>query len=126
MDAGRLRHRVTIQRPVRERQALGSFEEKFEDWFETWASVEPLGPREYVAAAMIASDITTRIRIRWAVARTGIDATMRVAVRKMSGSPTDVTYYKIEGNPIDILGRRREIHLMCRSRDAEGFRQGAP
>lgn len=123
MEAGELRHRVMIQRPVNERQALGSFEEKFEDYLEVWASIEPLSPREYLAAAQIASDITTRIKIRY---RPGIDATMRVVHRKVSGSPTEETIYKIEGNPIDVFGRRREIHLMCRHRDAEGFRQGPP
>ncbi len=123
MEAGELRHRIMIQRPNTERQALGSFEEIYEDYLECWASIEPIGPRELIAAAQIASEITTRIRIRY---RPGIDATMRVVHRKVSGSPTEETIYKIEGNPIDVLGRRREIHLMCRHRDAEGFRQGAP
>lgn len=121
MKVGDLRHRIQIQRPVQVRTDSGAFEEVFETWIRCWAAIEPLSPREIFAAAQVQSDITTRIRIRY---RPGITAKMRIAWQREAGSPSIIEYFDIEGPPIELNTQRDEIHLMCRRRDAEGFRTG--
>lgn len=121
MRAGELRHRLKIQRPVQVRTGSGAFDEVFETWLEVWGAVEPLTPREIFAAAQVQSDITTRVRIRY---RPGITAKMRVAWQREAGSPSIMEYFDIEGPPIEPNTVRDELWLMCRRRDAEGFRTG--
>lgn len=77
LRAGRLRHRVDIQRRQQAReQASGAVEEV---WVTVWpkvpAAVEPLSVREYLAADARQSQITCRITIR---AREGLTADMRI------------------------------------------------
>lgn len=123
MEIGELRHKITIQRPTLVRGELGGSSEVFEDWLvNIWASIEPLSPAEFFAAAQVASEQTLRIRIRY---RPGITAQMRIRHQVGGGSPTNYVYFDIEGEPLDVFGRRREIHLMCKRRQAEGFRTGA-
>lgn len=77
--------------------------------------------REQFAAQQISAEIDTRIRIRF---RRGITAKMRVRHLVSAGSPSLFDYYDIVGPPVDIGGRRRELHLNCTKLDAEGFRTG--
>ncbi len=124
METGSLRHKVDIERPVEVRGELGGTSEQFELFLENiWASVEPLSPSEYFAAAQVQSETSVRIRIRY---RPGITSTMRVRQLVSRGSsPSQYRYFSIEGEPLSVLGRDREIHLMCKLREAEGFRTGA-
>lgn len=121
MLSGPMRHRVWIQRPTEVRTDSGAFTEAFEDWLEVWADIEPLSVREALIAQGIVSDITTRIRMRW---RDAITAKMRIRHQVVSGSPSSSDYYDIEGPPMNVNGRRVEMWLMCKRRDAEGFRTG--
>lgn len=121
MLAGKLIHRVWIQTPIEVRGATGSHKQRFTDWIEVWASVEPLSPREIFAAQQVASDLTTRIRMRW---RDGLHAKMRIRHQRSAGSPTVSDYYDIEGPPVRIDGKSVELWLYCRFRDAQGFRSG--
>lgn len=122
MEIGELRHKVTIERPVTLTDELGGTSEQFEPFLENiWASVEPLSPSEFFAGAQVASESTVRVRIRF---RPGITSKMRVKQLKVAGSPSEYVYYSIEGEPLSVFGRHREIHLMCKLREAEGFRQG--
>lgn len=82
MEAGKLRHRVTIERltpledsagPMRDAQG-----ETVRAWLPiatVWASIEPLSVREFIAAAATQSQVTTRITIRY---RDGLDAAVRI------------------------------------------------
>lgn len=92
LDAGRLRHRITIERPVSSDDSAGNL-------VTTWelvkhnvaAEVAPLSARslsmrEFVAAQSIQSKPTATITLRW---RTWLRADMRIIHRG--------TIYNIEG-----------------------------
>lgn len=104
VDAGRLRHRVTIERRVNVQDATTGAVTP------TWVSVardvpaaiEPLSVREFIAAAAVQSEVSVRIVIRY---RTGIDATMRVRQGK--------TVYAVEGVLADAGSGRDYLTLAC-------------
>jgi SPP1 family predicted phage head-tail adaptor len=123
VESGKLRHKITIERPIPGRSERGGVRESYEPWLtDIWAEVLGLGPKELMAAQQVQSSVTAKIRIRY---RPGINAKMRVRwARSEGGSPTKVDYYDIEGPPIEVQGRTNEIWLMCVRRDAEGYRTG--
>jgi len=101
MRAGRLRHRITIQRPSSSAGALG---EKIKSWADVstvWAAIEPLRGREFLEAHQQESEITTRFIIRY---KGGLNTRMRISF----GSK----YYKIESiiNPDE---RNRYLEIMA-------------
>ena len=105
MKAGSLRHKVTIQRVS---QTLDSSRQTVDLWTkvdDVWAAVEPLTGRELVNAQQIQPDVTHLVKIRY---RDDVTAKMRV----LHGSRV----LNIEGPPINIEERDRELHLMCRER----------
>lgn len=75
--AGRLRHRVDIQRKeVTQDPGTGAISETWvTQWEKVPAEIEPLSAREFVAAQAVQSQVTTRIVIRY---RDGLVATMRI------------------------------------------------
>lgn len=102
MQAGRLRHRITIQEPV---VARNGFNEAITTWSNVatvWASVEPISGREFFAAEHVQSEITHRVRLRY---RPGVTSEMRVS---FGGR-----YLQIE-SVIDVRERNAEMQLMCR------------
>jgi SPP1 family predicted phage head-tail adaptor len=65
MEAGRLRHRVTIQSMTEAQDGTtGAITESWSAGDTTWASIEPLSGREYLAAQEMQSQIMARITIR--------------------------------------------------------------
>lgn len=103
IDAGRLRHRITIQ-AYRE-VGRTRFNEPIMDWCDVarvWASVEPISGREYWASAQVQSEVTHRIRIRY---RPGIKPTMRVLYQGRE--------FEIE-SVIDYQARHEFLQLMCK------------
>lgn len=118
VEAGRLRHRVTLQRRVESQGSTGEVTWTWQDEDVVWAAVEPIQGREFFASQQVQAEVTTRIRIRY---RPNIDAKMRVKHVTDAGSPGAVVYYGIEA-VINPKHRRRELQLMCRERDAEGWR----
>lgn len=75
IDAGRLRHRVTIQYPADARDSFGAPEIDWETFAVVWAAIEPLSAREFVSAQAEQSKVVGRITIRKLA---GIDADMRI------------------------------------------------
>lgn len=121
MRAGDLRDRVTIQRNLDARSGSGAVLDQFEDWLTRIAAkVENITGGERWAQAQPIADVTTRIRIRY---RAGLTPKMRVKHERGSGSPTLVDLYDVEA-VIPADSRSVEVFLMCRKRDAEGFRTG--
>lgn len=118
MRAGRLKHRVVLQRRAETQNAIGEVVWSYEDVATVWASVEPLQGREFFGAAQVQSDVTTRIRIRY---RAGVNTKMRAVHVAQDGSPTLYDFYDIQA-VIEPHRARRELQLMCVKRDAEGFR----
>lgn len=102
MNAGKLRHRVTIQDPQSARDTFGAEIVNYVDVATVWAAVDPLQGREFFDAQADNAEVTTRIRIRY---RSGIKPTMRVVWGDHE--------YDIR-SVIEIESRRRELHLMCR------------
>jgi SPP1 family predicted phage head-tail adaptor len=118
MRAGRLRHKVTLQRRVETTNAIGETVWYYADVAEIFAHIEPLSGKEYFGAQQVQSDVTTRVRVRY---RTGLQPTMRLVHVREAGSPTLFDYYDIQ-SIIQPHTDRRELQLMCIRRDAEGFR----
>jgi SPP1 family predicted phage head-tail adaptor len=96
IEAGKLRHRIRIERrdyyydsngqPIQNPET-GETPQRWVEVQTVWAAIEPLSAREFIQSAALQSQITARIVIRY---RDGLDAAMRlVHVRK--GRP-DVIY----------------------------------
>lgn len=65
MNAGKLRHRVTIQNFSEQQDPYtGEITKKWSDMSTVWAQVAPLSVREFIAAAAEQGEVTTRITIR--------------------------------------------------------------
>ena len=110
MRSGKLRHQVTIHRPDYTQDPVTG--EMTPSWIEvtkTWASVEPLSTREFIAAAANQSKVSVRILIRY---RAGIDATMRILHRDK--------IYNIEGVLADRVSGLEYLTLPC----SEGVNDG--
>jgi len=103
MQAGRLRHRITIEQKSVQRGAQGG---EVVTWTAFAANVpaeaEPMSGREYVTLRAGQADITIRFRLRYLA---GVNPAMRV---NWNGDP-----YEIE-DVIDVRGRRVQLELMCR------------
>jgi len=103
MQAGKLRHRVTIQQKSVTQNSYG---EEIVTWAElatVWASVEDLSGREFYEARQVpAAEVTTRVRIRY---RSDVEPTMRIV---HGGRTLEIVFV------LDPEGRRRETVLMCR------------
>ena len=103
MRAGRLRHRVTIQRPVNMQSEYGSKTGyAWEDLATVWASVEPLRGREFLDAEAEGAEVTTRIVIRY---RENVGPACRVV---WGTRAYDVV------STLSVEERDRQIELMCR------------
>lgn len=79
MRSGKLRHRVTLQKPERVRDPLtGGWVDGWGEVATVWASIEPLSAREFIAAQASQSEVTARIVIRH---RPDVIAAMRILYR---------------------------------------------
>lgn len=102
MQAGRLRHRVSIQQRVEARNGYGELITTWSTLATVWGSVEPIRGREFFEAEQVQSEISTRVRIRY---YDGITAQMRVlfGARKLQIVAV-----------IDVNERHKEMQLMCK------------
>ncbi len=65
LEAGRLRHRVRIERIVSTQDPVtGAMTDTWTEVAKVWAGVEPLSAREFVQSAAGQSEVTARITIR--------------------------------------------------------------
>ncbi|HIE0939541.1 TPA: phage head closure protein [Serratia marcescens] len=79
MQAGKLRHRITLQKPVKVQDPeTGSVENIWQDLAQLWAEVSPLSARELVSAQAMQNAVTTRITIRY---RQDIEPKYRILFR---------------------------------------------
>lgn len=65
MRAGRLRHRITIQNPTKQRNAVGETVLAWTDLATVPAAVEPVSGKEFFAAKQIIAEVTHKIRTRY-------------------------------------------------------------
>ena len=103
MKAGALDQRIVIERLVEGQDELGQPINQWLPIVTTWAAVEPLVGREYLAAAALVAEVTARIRMRY---RPGITAADRVI--------HDGTVYGVT-SVADVHSSRRELVLMVRA-----------
>ena len=101
MQAGRLRHRVLIQKYEQTFDGWGTPIKGWADWAQVWAAIEPLRGQEFIAAQAAQSSTTVRVRIR---RRPGITTEMRLVF--------EGRFYNIKA-VIETETRRREVQLMC-------------
>ncbi len=64
MKAGRLRHRITLERAT-ESNDMGQITKSWSSVGSYWAGIEPLNGRELVTAQSVKPDVTTRIVLRY-------------------------------------------------------------
>lgn len=101
--AGRLRHRVTLQRLEQQRNALGEALDTWVPLASVWAEVRDLSGREwYEARQLPEGDVSTTIIIRH---RSDVRRTMRVI---FGARVFDIVAV------LDKDGRGRMLQLMCR------------
>ena len=62
---GKLRHQISLLKPIIVKDALGQEIEKLEVQKTVWASIEPLSGKEYFSAKQINSEATVKITIRY-------------------------------------------------------------
>ena len=101
MRAGKLRHKLELQRNSPSRNAVG---EEVADWRTIevfWGAIIPLSGRELLNAQQGAAEMSHRIERRYV---SGITATDRV---KFGSRTFDINAV------INVDERDRELHLMC-------------
>ena len=103
MRSGQLDQRISVERLVEGYDELGQPINTWLPIITTWAAVEPLVGREYLAAAALVAEVTARIRMRY---RPGITAADRVIHGGTTYGVTSVA---------DVHSSRRELHLMCKA-----------
>ncbi|GKO57945.1 head-tail adaptor protein [Klebsiella pneumoniae] len=110
MQAGRLRHRVTLQEPVKEQNpTTGAVINTWRDVATIWADVSALSAREFIAAQASQGEITTRITIRY---RAGVTRKNRILFRS--------AIYNIEGVLPDPRSGREYLTLPCSEGASDG------
>lgn len=103
MNAGRLRHKGTFQRPVETQNSYG--EPEITSWSDVardvYVDIEPLRGREYFAAKQVNAEIEAKIKMRY---RSDVTAKMRFVHNSDE--------YYID-SVINVGERNRELQLMC-------------
>lgn len=75
IEAGKLSHRVQIQRQVVAQNSSGDVTVTWATLATVWAAIEPLSAREFVQSASDQNKIVARVTVRY---RSGIEPSMRV------------------------------------------------
>lgn len=111
MDAGQLRHRIDIDERLTTQDEHGDAVVTWSPWVTNEpAKVADISGGEFLRGQGIASEVTTRITIRW---RRGLVPTMRVRHLVEDGSPPIIDYYDIKRVLRDQESGRDFITMMC-------------
>lgn len=120
MRAGRLRHRLTLEKRTDTQSESGEVTPGYAYWDTVWGNVKPLVGREFFAAQQVQADVSTEITIRW---RPGFDSTIRIRHKPNSDEGPDDVYDILSVSEDDTSGQR-QFRLMCTKRPTEGWRRG--
>ena len=101
MDAGRLRHRIEIQRAATGHNPHGGVQEDWQTLATRWAAIEPFRARELFAAQQVQSQVTHRIWMRYFA---GLQSTDRIKFGER--------IFNIDGIR-NIDERNRELEVFC-------------
>lgn len=108
IQAGKLKHRITIQRKTPGRDASGGELTTWDTFATPYASVEPLQGREYNSASGEQAVATTRFRVRYLP---GVTSSMRVLF--------EGRVFNLVSPPIDPNKGHVELHLMTEETEEE-------
>jgi len=98
LDAGKLRHRLTILAPDRDQDSgTGEYESTWTELCTVWGSWEPYSTKDMIAAAAVNNETSVRAVIRY---RSDVTAGMRVSFRNKT--------YEIVGPPLPDSDSGRE------------------
>ena len=103
MRAGRMDRRVTIQERTLTRNAYGEQVETWANVATVWGEKADLKGREFLAAAQLSADISTRFRLRY---RAGVTVQHRLVCEEL-------TYNIIQ---VAEIGRRAGLELFATAR----------
>lgn len=62
---GKLRHRITLQKPIITKNNIGCEIETLQDIGKAWARIEPISNKGYSKTKQSATDISTKITVRY-------------------------------------------------------------
>lgn len=102
MQAGKLRHRIDIQRPAGGEDTYGAPDEAWDLFLTAHASVEPRSGLERTEDQAVAAEVTHVVRIRY---REGVTPDMRV---KFGDRVLEIE------SVVDVDERGRELVLLCK------------
>jgi SPP1 family predicted phage head-tail adaptor len=128
MQTGKLRHRITIQKPVEQQDAAGQV--RIVDWTNLAsrisAEVMPDRAGEFFEARQVQATTNALIRLRYRPGITTEDGNpdgtkIRVVHHLKDGPPAVVEYWNVEG-VVHFQSRFRELRLMCLKREEDGWR----
>jgi SPP1 family predicted phage head-tail adaptor len=108
MNAGALRHRVTVKQRTITQNSIGEPVKTWSDYLSANANIEPLRGKEFIEGIASQSQVTHKVRLRY---RTGIVPTMRVY---FCGRMMEIMYV------INVGERNREINLFCKELFTDG------
>lgn len=103
MRAGRLRHRINIQRLEKSRTPLGEVVESWNDLFTCHADVRPLTGKETYVSQQMAAEVNHEVTLRY---RSDIKPADRIIDKQ--GRILDIK------SVLDVYGRGRELKILCR------------
>lgn len=106
MRAGKLRHRVTLQRYEESQGPLGEILKRWVDYATVFAEVKGISGREFLASGSLSSETSIRIWIRF---RSDVKQGHRV---KHTSSTVDGDIYGIEAALPD--NNRTSLELLCK------------
>lgn len=98
MQAGRLRHYITIQQPTEAEDANGEIIQTWSTFANVWAEILPLAGKEYWASKQVTAEATGKIRLRYI-------ANITAKMRALFGN----RILDFVGPPINIEKRNIEI-----------------
>jgi SPP1 family predicted phage head-tail adaptor len=109
--AGRLRHRLIIERPEPTRDGSGDEIPGWVPLATVWAAIEPIKGKELTGGNQILAEMDTLIVIRWSPQVDAITAKYRLRHAEVRNP----TIYNIAGPPAHVNLGQREIHIPAKS-----------
>jgi SPP1 family predicted phage head-tail adaptor len=100
-----LRHRITLQRPGGNRNAMGERETTWTDVATVCANVEPVSGRQEWLARQEQASTTHTITVRWSSNIASADASWRVKFGER--------LMPLDKPPIDVDERRQWLEIAC-------------
>lgn len=108
MQAGKLRHRITLQLLQQVKDDFGQVGDVYHDWATVWADVIPLRGREVLEQKKEGTNYSHKVEMRY---KAGVMETMKVIHPGSCCAFGDLEMDVI--TVINVDGRNRELNLMC-------------